>query len=79
MRAEGSLYRHIVRRMVSHKPRNRCGTLLPNTTEPSYAAPYNWNSFFAILTPMMLTFLNGPPFSMCFDTTSMVHRNAVGG
>jgi len=50
------------------------------TTDPSEAAPFSWNTFFARSTPMMLTSPIHPlSFNLCFDTTSMAHRDAVRG
>ena len=54
-------------------------SFLRNTTDPSAAAPCSWNTFFARSTPTMLTsFMDALSFSLCFDTTSLAHRDAVG-
>ena len=55
-------------------------SFLRNTTDPSAAAPCNWNTFFARSTPMMVTSpMDALSFSLCFDTASLAHCDAVGG
>jgi hypothetical protein len=63
-----------------NRPNGSRDSFLRNTTDPSAAAPCSWNKFFARSTPMMLTYsMDALSFNLCFDTTSLAHRDAVGG
>ena len=73
---------HTRDRRCSAMKRWNCGrdSFLRNTTKPSAVAPCNCITFFAKSTPRMPTSPMDALFvSLCFETTSLAHRDAVRG